>query len=84
MRIVRTLSRIRAVIAEAVRMYESSGDIDRNSLNAAKLNLRRISSEISHNSYETLLEAIEALLMINGFRDQQQRIAYVAPRVSSG
>lgn len=82
-RIVRILRRVRNIIGESIRFYESTGNIDNNSLCTARHNLRRISNEISIMTYHTLLEAIDALLLVNNSEEQQHR-TYIAPRISNG
>lgn len=79
--VARTLRRIRQIIADAVRSYQSSKNIEYSPLYMAKTNLRRISTEISVNTYNKLLEAIEALFLIRDEGHQQQ--GYIAPRIRS-
>ncbi|XP_024869433.1 uncharacterized protein LOC112453108 [Temnothorax curvispinosus] len=79
--VARTLRRIRQIIADAVRSYEYSKSIEYSSLYMAKTNLRRISTEISVNTYNELLEAIEALFLIPCEGHQQR--GYIAPRINS-
>lgn len=84
-RIIRILRRIRGVIADAVRVYESNGSVNNAALNIAKQNLIRISRDISVDTYRILSEGIEALLLINSYgRQQQGQGNYVAPRVTNG
>ncbi|XP_057330115.1 uncharacterized protein LOC130670701 [Microplitis mediator] len=79
--VVRTLSRVRKIIAEVIRSYQSSEAIDYRALHNAKRNLLRISSKISITTYNQLFEGIEALLLINN--NEQQATSYVAPRINS-
>ncbi|XP_039305618.1 uncharacterized protein LOC105200580 [Solenopsis invicta] len=79
--VARTLRRIRQIIADVVRSYEYSKSIEYSSLYMAKRNLRRISTEISVNTYNELLEAIEALFLIRCEGHQQR--GYIAPRINS-
>ncbi|KAL6421168.1 hypothetical protein ACFW04_013730 [Cataglyphis niger] len=70
--VVRTLKRIRQIIADIIRSYQCSK------------NIKRISTEISVNTYNKLLEAIKALFLIRceGQERDQQR-DYIAPRINS-
>lgn len=79
--VARTLRRIRQIVADAVRSYEYSKNIEYSQLYMAKTNLRRIRTEISINTYDNLLEAIEALFLIR--REGHQQRSYIAPRVNS-
>lgn len=79
--VTRTLRRIRQIIADAIRSYQSSKNIEYSPLYMAKTNLRRISTKISVNTYNKLLEAIEALFLIR--REEHQQESYIAPRIRS-
>lgn len=79
--VVRTLRRIRKILAEAVRFYQYDGNVEQRLLYVAQQNLERISAAISEETYNQLKEAIEALLLIKN--DEQQIRAYVAPRVNA-
>lgn len=78
--VARILRRIRQIIADAVRSYECSKNIMYSSLHVAKTNLRRISTEISRETYNKLLEAINALILIQS--ESRQQRSYVAPRIN--
>lgn len=62
--VARTLRRIRQIIADTIKSYHSSKNIKYSPLYMAKTNLRRISTKISVNTYNKLLEAIEVLFLI--------------------
>ncbi|XP_071632798.1 uncharacterized protein [Temnothorax longispinosus] len=79
--VARTLRRIRQIILDTVRSYECSKKIVHGPLHTAKANLRRISNEISRDTYNKLLEAIDALLLIK--TEECQQTGYVASRRNS-
>lgn len=74
--VARTLRRIRQIIFDTVRSYECSKNIVHDPLYTAKANLRRISNEISQDTYNKLLEAIDALFLIKN--EEYQQTGYVA------
>lgn len=76
--VARILRRIREILAAAVR-YESSKNIELGSLHTAKINLRRISTQISLNTYNKLLEAIDALLLLRCEKHESR--TYSVPRL---
>lgn len=78
--VARILRRIRQIIADAVRSYESSKNTVYRSLHMAKANLRRISAEISLDTYNKLLNAINALFLIQ--HENRQQRGYVAPQIN--
>lgn len=59
--VARTLRRIRQIIADVGRSYEYSKNIEYGPLHMVKTNLRKISTEISINTYNKLLKAIETI-----------------------
>ncbi|CAH0559355.1 unnamed protein product [Brassicogethes aeneus] len=76
-RVARVLKRIRSLIANAVRSYESSQKVNRRILEEANENLNRIALQISQETFNGLSESIKNILYIKDATGSQH---YVAPR----
>ncbi|KAF5271238.1 hypothetical protein FQR65_LT17679 [Abscondita terminalis] len=79
--LARILQRIRQIIADNVRLYESANEINTNQVNEAKRNLDRISVIVSTATYNQISDGINALLSLKR-QQEHNRQSYSSHRTN--
>lgn len=81
--VINTLKRIRQIITDTLRSYQTTKHIDCQFLNEANVNLRRISSRISTDTFNELTNSLNALKLLQREEHQQEQHGFTAPRINS-
>lgn len=77
-----TLLRIRRIIGESCRVFQSSNHVPRDILSSCLTNLDRIENSISSDTLNTLKNTINDLLSLVSTEDSQSQ--YVSEKLRSG